>query len=58
MDRLLKPAEAAALLGTTPAALQQWRFHKRQPLDHVNVGRRIFYRESDVQAFIASLTAS
>lgn len=54
---LLTTAEAAALLGRTPATLRNWRA-KRSTLPYVtsSAGRFAGYRESDVQEYIAALT--
>lgn len=54
---LLTTAEAATLLGRTPATLRNWRA-KRSHLPYVtsSAGRFAGYRESDVQEYIAALT--
>lgn len=49
---LLNPSEAAARLRTTPGVLAVWRSAKRYPLRFVRVGRRIFYRSTDVEKFL------
>lgn len=56
---LLPPDETARRLGlTSEAVLAQWRHHKRYPLHYVRIGKKIFYREEDVQDFIEIRTVS
>ena len=52
-DRMT-PEEVSAELGVTTQALEVWRSTKRYPLPYYKLGRRIFYRRSDVEAFIES----
>ena len=52
-DPLLREAEAAVHLGTPPATLQWWR-HKGRGPKYLKVGRRIFYRRSHLDAFLAT----
>jgi Helix-turn-helix domain len=53
---LLHPREAAKVLQTTVGTLAVWRSARRYALRYVRVGRRIFYRSEDVQAFIEART--
>lgn len=53
-DRLLTPDEVAALLGTTTASLATARCRRRWGLRWCRVGRRVAYRLSTVQAFMAA----
>jgi hypothetical protein len=46
--------EASQKLKVSPGTLAVWRSTKRYPLPFVKMGSRIFYRESDLEAFIAS----
>jgi hypothetical protein len=56
---LLSPDETASRLRlSSKRILEQWRFHKQFALRFVRIGRKIFYREEDVQAFIESQTES
>ena len=55
---LLAPTMAAQFLNTTPSTLAVWRCTKRYPLKFVKVGRRIFYRLRDLEAFIELRTHS
>jgi len=55
---LLAPTMAAQFLDTTPSTLAVWRCTKRYPLKFVKVGRRIFYRLRDLEAFIELRTHS
>jgi helix-turn-helix protein len=50
-DRLLTPAEAAAMLATTPRALDHRRRNGEVPF--VRQGRLVRYRESSLLALIA-----
>lgn len=52
-DDLLSPREAAAMLHMAPATLAIWRCRKRYPLPYVKVGRKVLYRRSDLNAFLA-----
>ena len=55
-DRLINPAEAADILGTTPGTLSVWRCQSRYSLPYVKVGKSVRYKLSDVWAFINSRT--
>ena len=54
ISELLTPKEAAAKLHTTYGTLAVWRCTRRKPLRFVRMGRKIFYKVEDVQAFIDS----
>lgn len=54
-DRRLNTREAASILGVQPHALDVWRCNKRYTLAYYRVGRRIYYRLSDVLQFLESL---
>lgn len=52
--KLYPPADAAAYLADTPpATLQWWRTTGRGP-KYVKIGRRVFYRQCDLDNFIAA----
>lgn len=51
MVDLFVTIEAAEYLRTPRATLQWWRHIKRGP-NYVKIGRRIFYRKSDLDDFI------
>jgi len=51
---LLHPKQAGALLHKSPGTLAIWRCSKRYPLPYVRLGNRIYYRRSDIEAFIQS----
>lgn len=51
-DRRLTTRDAASILGVQPHALDVWRCTKRYPLSYYRVGRRIYYRLSDVLNFL------
>lgn len=55
-DPLLSESQAAELLGLRPGTLQVWRSTRRYPLRYVKVGRYVRYRQSDIDAFLASRT--
>lgn len=48
---LLAPADLAALLAVDERTLAVWRCQKRGP-DFVKLGRSVFYRRTDVAAWI------
>ena len=55
-DPLRTEAEAAEALGVKPTTLQIWRCTKRYPLPYIKVGRLVRYRQSALDAFLASRT--
>ncbi|WP_210147133.1 helix-turn-helix domain-containing protein [Shewanella sp. WXL01] len=52
MQTLLTPAEVARQLGVTIGTLSVWRCTGRYPLRFIKVGRRVMYRQSDVENFV------
>lgn len=54
ISELLSPREAAAALHTTCGTLAVWRCTRRKPLRFVRMGRKIFYRVQDLEAFISA----
>lgn len=50
-EPLLSQTETAALLDQRPATLTMWR-HLRKGPPYVKIGKRIFYRPSDIRAYI------
>ncbi|MEH6465583.1 MAG: helix-turn-helix domain-containing protein [Shewanella psychromarinicola] len=52
MNILLTPAEVARYLGVTIGTLSVWRCTGRYPLNFIKVGRRVMYRQSDVENFV------
>lgn len=50
--KLLSPRRVASLLGISEKTLANWRCSGTQGLPHTKIGSRIFYRSSDVHAFI------
>jgi excisionase family DNA binding protein len=52
-DRLSNQ-EAASYLGVKPETLDVWRSSGRYSLPFVKIGRRVFYRKSDLDSFIES----
>jgi predicted DNA-binding transcriptional regulator AlpA len=57
-DPLNDSNETANQLRIAPETLAVWRCTKRYDLPWVKVGRRVFYRQSDIEAFIAKRTVS
>lgn len=53
-SKLLAPKHVAKTLGLSEKTLANWRCSGTQGLKHIKVGSRIFYRRSDVEAFIQS----
>lgn len=52
MTQLLSPTETARRLGITYGGLAIWRCKKKKALPFVRIGRKIFYREQDIEKFI------
>jgi predicted DNA-binding transcriptional regulator AlpA len=48
---LLSPADLSALIGVDERTLAVWRVQRRGP-DFVKLGRAVFYRRADVNAWI------
>ena len=53
MVGLLSEDELAVMIDVKPQTLQTWRVQKTGP-DFVKLGKAVFYRRSDVEAWIAS----
>lgn len=53
MNNGLMTTESAAkyLGGISPATVQWWRAKRRGPI-YVKVGRKVFYRQADLDAFL------
>lgn len=49
---LLTPQKAAEILGVAIGTLAVWRCTARYPLPFVKIGRRVMYREQDINNFI------
>ena len=49
---LVRPAVASQILGVSVQTLAIWRCAKRYSLVYVKIGSRVFYRRSDLAAFI------
>lgn len=52
----LTAKEAAKTLGVSEDTLAVWRSTKRYPLPYIKIGRKVFYRASDLADFIKSRT--
>lgn len=52
LPRLLNRDEAATALGVRPQTLACWASSGRYHLPFVKVGRRVMYRQSDIEGFI------
>jgi excisionase family DNA binding protein len=52
-DRLTNQ-EAASYLGVKPETLDVWRSCGRYSVPFAKIGRRVFYRKSDLDTFIES----
>jgi hypothetical protein len=57
-DPLLSEQQAASFLGVKPTTLQVWRSTRRYGLGYIKVGRLVRYRQSVLQAFLASREVS
>jgi excisionase family DNA binding protein len=51
--RLLTPEDVAELLGISERTLEFWRYQGRGPA-FLRVGKRVRYRPTDVEAFLAA----
>ncbi|WP_299569720.1 helix-turn-helix domain-containing protein [uncultured Shewanella sp.] len=49
---LLTPTQVSEFLGVTTGTLSVWRCTGRYPLSFIKVGRRVMYRQSDVENFV------
>ena len=50
------PEETAAYLGVRPATLAVWRCTGRYNLPFYKAGRKVYYQQSDLDAFIERMT--
>jgi len=50
--KLLTTEETADLIHVVPGTLMVWRSTGRYNLKYIKVGRKVFYDESDVHAFL------
>jgi hypothetical protein len=57
-DPLLTPQEAARYLGLQVQTLSVWRCHGRYSLKYLKVGAKVMYRQRDLDAWLASRTAT
>jgi excisionase family DNA binding protein len=56
--KLLSRAEAAERLGVSKAALEAWAHRGKPALPYIKCGGAARYRESDIENFMASRTAT
>ena len=56
LNALIRPDEAASILGISPGTMMVWRSTGRWNLPFVKVGSRVMYNPNDIQAFIESRT--
>lgn len=54
----LSTEEAAEYLGVQPQTLALWRSTGRYKIPYMKVGRRVYYRESDLDAWLSSRTVT
>jgi hypothetical protein len=52
--KLLRPSEVSKVLGVAIQTLAVWRSSKRENLNYLKIGSRVFYQKSDVMNFIQS----
>ncbi len=52
VTQLLSATEASQRLHITYGSLAVWRCKRRKALPFVKIGRKIFYREQDIESFI------
>ena len=53
-SNLLNRKEAADFLRVNPGTLANWEWNKTQKIPVVNIGRKVFYRLSDLENWINS----
>lgn len=53
-EELLPPAEASKYLGEIPATTMQWWRTKGRGPRYVKLGRKVYYRRSQLDEFIAA----
>lgn len=49
---LIPPTEAAKQLDVKPGTLATWRYTGRTDLPFIKVGRKVMYRQSDIDAYL------
>lgn len=54
LEDLLIPREAAPLMRKTPGALAVDRCQRRDTPDYIKIGRRIYYRRSDILKWVSA----
>lgn len=52
-ETLLSSSEVAAVFHITPVTLCRWRKTKKYNLPYLLLSNRIYYRKSDIDAFLA-----
>lgn len=52
LPQLLTPEQAAKALRVSVRTLAVWRCRRRYPLKYAKIGRRVYYRVADINAFI------
>ncbi|WP_218644557.1 helix-turn-helix domain-containing protein [Thiomicrorhabdus cannonii] len=55
-NTLIPPDETAKQLGVTIGTLATWRNTGRNNLPFVKIGRKVMYRQSDIESWIAKHT--
>ena len=54
MSPLRSPERTSEMLGVALSTLANWRSSRRVILPYVRVGRRVMYREEDIERFVES----
>ena len=57
-NELLTPYEVASIIHVKVNTLSTWRSNRSQNLSFVKIGSRVFYKQSDVEAFIERNTTT
>jgi len=57
MQKLMKEAEVAEVLGISTRTIQAWRWKGDGP-EYVKVGGSVRYKETDVEAFLRPCTST
>ncbi|QIK82636.1 AlpA family transcriptional regulator [Sanguibacter sp. HDW7] len=58
MEQLLSMSEVAEVIGISKATLRTWRTHGRGPVGFKVGGRRVMYRRTAVEAWLAEQEAA
>ena len=55
-EKLLSTTQVAELFQTTVGTLALWRSSGRYGIPYIKIGRKVFYRESEIEMWLKSRT--